>query len=202
MGVCVLNKRQAVFLDRDGVINRNVINAHTGKWESPMTIDDFEMQSDALNALHSLSRAEFLLFLVSNQPNYAKAKSTLETLDNIHQRFVQTLIREDIEFAAFYYCFHHPEGVVADYSGACQCRKPSPFFLFRARDEFCLDMKRSWMIGDRETDIDCGHAAGVRTIRVFNQEEESNPKRRETRAEFQATSLASAVGIILGLSKN
>jgi D-glycero-D-manno-heptose 1,7-bisphosphate phosphatase len=200
MGVCVLKKRQGVFLDRDGIINRNVMNPQTRKWESPMTVDDFEMQPNALMALRSLSQADFLLFLVSNQPNYAKGKSTLQDLDSIHQRFVQILIKEDIEFAAFYYCLHHPHGVVPEYSGPCRCRKPSPFFLLQACDEFRLDMKRSWMIGDRGTDIDCGYAAGVRTIRVFNKVEESHADFGETRAEFQADSLEAAVTIILGAS--
>jgi D-glycero-D-manno-heptose 1,7-bisphosphate phosphatase len=201
MGVGALNTRAAVFLDRDGVINCNVLNPLTGTWESPLTVEAFEMMPDALVALRALWKAGFLLFVVSNQPNYAKAKATLQTLEDIHQRFLHILRKEQLEFAAFYYCLHHPHGVVPEYSGPCCCRKPAPFFLLQARDEFCLDMERSWMVGDRESDIECGLAAGVHTIRVFNKEENVCAARSEAHAEFQVGDLQEAVKIILGAVK-
>jgi D-glycero-D-manno-heptose 1,7-bisphosphate phosphatase len=198
MGVGALKKRAAVFLDRDGVINRNVMNPLTGAWESPLTVEDFEMMPNALVALRALRKAGFLIFVVSNQPNYAKAKATLQTLESIHKRLLHILRNEQIEFAAFYYCLHHPHGVMPEYSRICCCRKPSPFFLLQARDEFCLDMERSWMVGDRETDIECGLAAGVHTIRVFNKEESGSAVSCESHAHFQVVDLEEAVTIILG----
>jgi D-glycero-D-manno-heptose 1,7-bisphosphate phosphatase len=200
MGVGALNKRAAVFLDRDGVINRNVLNLLTGTWESPLTVEDFEMMPNALVALRALRKAGFLLFVVSNQPNYAKAKATLQTLESIHKRFLRILSEEQVDFAQFYYCLHHPQGVVPEYSGPCCCRKPSPFFLLQARDEFYLDMKRSWMVGDRDADIQCGQAAGVRTIRVFNEQESDRADSGETHADFQVDGLDAA--IILGAAGN
>jgi D-glycero-D-manno-heptose 1,7-bisphosphate phosphatase len=202
MGVGALNKRAAVFLDRDGVINRNVLNLLTGTWESPLTVEDFEMMPNALVALRALRKAGFLLFVVSNQPNYAKAKATLQTLESIHKRFLRILSEEQVDFAQFYYCLHHPQGVVPEYSGPCCCRKPSPFFLLQARDEFYLDMKRSWMVGDRDADIQCGQAAGVRTIRVFNEQESDRADSGETHADFQVDGLDAAVAIILGAAGN
>jgi D-glycero-D-manno-heptose 1,7-bisphosphate phosphatase len=202
MGVGALNKRAAVFLDRDGVINRNVLNPSTGTWESPLTVEGFEMMPNALVALRALRKAGFLLFVVSNQPNYAKAKATLQTLEGIHKHFLNILSKEQIEFAAFYYCLHHPQGVVPEYSGPCRCRKPSPFFLLQARDVFCLDMKQSWMLGDRDSDIECGLAAGVRTIRVFNIDEGNRAASGESHAEFQVNDLEEAVTIILDATKN
>jgi D-glycero-D-manno-heptose 1,7-bisphosphate phosphatase len=164
MGTVGNHRRRAVFLDRDGVINRNVLNPATGEFESPLTPDDFELLPGTLDALRALRSAGLLLFLVSNQPNIAKGKSTPEQLESIHQKFLSTLTQTRIEFAHFYYCFHHPQGIVSAYSGPCECRKPSPYFLMKAASEFDLDLSRSWMIGDRLTDIQCGHAAGVRTI--------------------------------------
>jgi D-glycero-D-manno-heptose 1,7-bisphosphate phosphatase len=201
MGVGALKKRAAVFLDRDGVINRNVLNPLTRTWESPLTVEDFELMPNVLVALRALRKAGFLLFVVSNQPNYAKAKATLQNLESIHNRLLDILCKEQIEFAAFYYCLHHPHGVVPEYSGPCCCRKPSPFFLLKAHDEFCLDMERSWMIGDRDTDIECGQAAGVRTIWVLNKEEGACADGGQTHAEFQVDCLEAAVAIILGAAK-
>jgi D-glycero-D-manno-heptose 1,7-bisphosphate phosphatase len=164
MGTVGNHRRRAVFLDRDGVINRNVLNPATGEFESPLTPDDFELLPGTLDALLALRSAGLLLFLVSNQPNIAKGKSTPEQLESIHQKLLSALTQAQIQFARFYYCFHHPQGVVSGYSGPCECRKPSPHFLLKAAREFNLDLSSSWMIGDRLTDVQCGKAAGARTI--------------------------------------
>jgi D-glycero-D-manno-heptose 1,7-bisphosphate phosphatase len=181
--------RRAVFLDRDGVLNRNVFNRATGEWESPLRAEDFELAEGVLQTLAALREDGYLLFLVSNQPNYAKGKATLKTLEAIHLRLLAVLEEAGIEFAEFYYCLHHPEGVVEDYSGPCACRKPSPYFLLKARGEFGIEMNASWMIGDCATDVECGRAAGTRTIRIS-----ATGCRAE--ADFCAEDLASAVEII------
>ena len=131
MGVSGLSQPAAVFLDRDGVINRNVMNPLTQAWEAPLTVENFVLANNALLALRALRKAGFLLFVVSNQPNYAKAKASFETLENIHHHLLHLLHEEQIEFAAFYYCLHHPHGVRPGHSGPCRCRKPSPFFSFK-----------------------------------------------------------------------
>jgi D-glycero-D-manno-heptose 1,7-bisphosphate phosphatase len=196
MGVDRLSRVAAVFLDRDGVINRNVLNPATGAWESPLQPEQVEIIPEVLPAMRRLREAGYLLFVVSNQPNYAKAKSSLETLEAIHQRVEQAIVDAGIEIASFYYCFHHPEGLVPEYSGPCQCRKPSPYFLLQARDRFDLDMGRSWMVGDRPSDMECGRRAGVRTIRIVNVDE--GAQERGTAADFVADGLAAAVAIIMG----
>ncbi|HET6215388.1 MAG TPA: HAD-IIIA family hydrolase [Acidobacteriaceae bacterium] len=203
MGVSGLSQPAAVFLDRDGVINRNVMNPLTLAWEAPLTVESFVLANNALQALRALQKAGFLLFVVSNQPNCAKAKASFETLKDIHNHLLHLLHEEQIEFAAFYYCLHHPHGVRPGYSGSCRCRKPSPFFLLQARDQFGLDMEHSWMVGDRASDIACGQAAGVHTILVHNQEEDGAPvDGDETGAEFQVDSLEGAAAIILGARRN
>jgi D-glycero-D-manno-heptose 1,7-bisphosphate phosphatase len=157
---------RAVFLDRDGVINRNVLNPATGEHEAPLTVADFALIPRVGEALRRLQGAGFLLFLVSNQPNYAKGKSSLAELNAIDAELRWEVAAMDVKFAAFYYCFHHPEGIVEGYSVRCACRKPSPFFLLKASKEFGVDLQQSWMVGDRATDILCGYAAGVRTILI------------------------------------
>jgi D-glycero-D-manno-heptose 1,7-bisphosphate phosphatase len=117
-----------------------------------------------------LRSAGFQLFLVSNQPNVAKGKCTLGQLSSIHQRLLSGLAEAGIDFTYFYYCFHHPRGIVSRYSGHCECRKPSPHFLLTAGSQFDVDLRRSWMVGDRQTDIECGRAAGTRTIFIHSGE--------------------------------
>ncbi len=166
MGTDEPARRRAVFLDRDGVINKNVLNPSTGRQEAPLTAVEFELIPGVGDALLRLQRSGFLLFLVSNQSNYAKSKSSLEELDAIHNRLLRELTALRVEFAAFYYCLHHPEGVLDGYAGACVCRKPSPYFLLKAAAEFDVDLAQSWMVGDRVTDVLCGRAAGARTILI------------------------------------
>ena len=157
---------RAVFLDRDGVINRNIFNPVTGEYEAPLSAEDFVLMPGVPKALLRLHEAGFLLFLVSNQPNYAKRKVSLAELDAIDAELRRELAATRIEFAGVYYCLHHPDGDVEGHSGPCACRKPSPYFLLRASREFGIDLEESWMVGDRATDILCGRAAGVRTVLV------------------------------------
>lgn len=195
-----MNRRRAVFLDRDGVINRNVFDPVTQEYGAPRTAEAFQLAPGAIPALAALQRAGFLLFLVSNQPDYAKGKCSLEDLAGVHRRFESELDAAGVVFTRFYYCYHHPKGIVEGFSGACNCRKPSPYFLFEARDAFSMSLESSWIIGDRSTDVECGQIAGVRTIRV---EADHPGERREdgAKADFAAVDLAAAVRHILAWEK-
>jgi D-glycero-D-manno-heptose 1,7-bisphosphate phosphatase len=178
----------AVFLDRDGVLNRNVWNPATNQYESPLTPEQFELLPDVLPALRLLCDAGYLLFLVSNQPNYAKGKASMDMLNAIHCRLETALTEAKISFAAFYYCFHHPE-----FTGECMCRKPSPYFLFQARDIFGVHLGASWIVGDRATDVECGRSAGMRTIEI------SDSSASTTKADYAAAGLWSAARIIMSV---
>jgi D-glycero-D-manno-heptose 1,7-bisphosphate phosphatase len=191
-----VNRRAAVFLDRDGVINRNVLDPETGHYGAPRTAAEFELAPGATSALLSLREAGFPLVLVSNQPNYAKGKSSLEELAGVHTRLVVELAAAGVELAAVYYCYDHPQGIVAGYSGDCACRKPSPYFLLQAREALGLSLEDCWMIGDRVTDVECGRAAGVRTIRVAEDHPAARGA-REAKADFEARDLVEAVEIVL-----
>jgi D-glycero-D-manno-heptose 1,7-bisphosphate phosphatase len=200
VGIDQVNVARAVFLDRDGVLNRNVFNPRTGEYESPGRPEEFELFPNIMPALRGLQRSGFLLFLTSNQPNYAKGKSTLEELRAVHSHLVVALEAAGVSFADYYYCFHHPQGQVVGYSGPCECRKPSPYFLLKARDEFGISLADSWMVGDRPTDIKCGIAAGVKTIRV----EEDHPLTlapSDLKADYQVRDLVCAAEIIIDASR-
>jgi D-glycero-D-manno-heptose 1,7-bisphosphate phosphatase len=200
MGVGDLNRR-AVFLDRDGVINRNVLHldqreSAIQEYGAPRTPEEFAFAPSAIEALLRLQQSGYLLFLVSNQPDYAKRKSTIEDLKAVHRLLESELVAAGVIFADFYYCYHHPHGVVPGYSGRCECRKPSPYFLLKAKEEFRLSLEESWMVGDRVADVECGRAAGLRTVRVA----EDHPAHRsagETQADFETHDLVDAAEIIL-----
>ena len=195
-----MSSRSAVFLDRDGVLNRNVLDPATGEYGAPRRRADFLLAPRVLPALQALQSAGFPLFLVSNQPDYAKGKCSLEDLAAVHGRLRSELDAAGIVFHEFYYCYHHPDGRASGYSGPCRCRKPSPYFLLKARDAYGLELGKSWIIGDRVTDIECGRAAGLLTVRV-TEDHPAPRKPGETQADFEARDLAHAVQIVLEVSQ-
>jgi D-glycero-D-manno-heptose 1,7-bisphosphate phosphatase len=181
---------KAVFLDRDGVINANVFYADSGEVEAPRTAADFAILPGALEAMKRLQDAGYLLFLVSNQPNRAKRKATAADHEAIQAKLAAALDAAGIRIEEFFYCFHHPKGVEPSLSGPCDCRKPSPYFLNMARATHKLDMAQSWMVGDRDTDIACGKAGGVRTISIADDAQGMG-------ADYATENLARAGDVIL-----
>jgi len=185
---------KGIFLDRDGVINKLVHNPDTGEYESPHYEKDLELCPGVLPALKRLKEEGYLLFLVSNQPSYAKGKTSLENIKAIHQRFHGFVYDYGVEFTEYFYCYHHPRGIVPEYTCYCKCRKPEPYFLLKAKEDHGLDMDSSWLIGDRDSDIFCGQSAGVRTILINGKYSEQ--KTGESHPDFIAYSLEEAVTII------
>ena len=193
----IMNK--AIFLDRDGVIDRPVFSNTSGEFEPPHRVEDISLYPWTLEGLKIAAENGFLLFIVSNQPDYAKGKCSLEDLIEVHNRLDEIFKSSGINFSDYYYCYHHPDGIVAGYSGVCECRKPKPYFLKKAEKEFSIDMSRSWMIGDRETDIACGKNAGVRTILVKSEEQAA---RQATGADFTADNLLDGIKLIVSFKFN
>ena len=163
-----MKARQAVFLDRDGVITANVFYEDTGLWEAPRSMRDFRLLPEVLPALNLLQSAGFALILVSNQPNAALGKSTMGQLAEMHGAMVREFRRHSIRFLDYCYCLHHPQSLIPELCGLCRCRKPSPYWLHYAAARYRVDLRASWMVGDRETDSKCAAQAGVPAIRVGN----------------------------------
>src|SRR5258708_1241082 len=146
------DSKRGIFFDRDGILNTLVYYADTAEWESPRGPQDFEIFPGALDMLRTLQQKGWLLFLVSNQPSYAKGKTSLENLHAVPAELDRHLTAEHITFAGVSYCYHHPHGVVPEYSGACDCRKPGIGSLLRAKAAYALDLSACWFVGDQDTD--------------------------------------------------
>lgn len=185
----------ALFLDRDGVINDLVYYPDSGEFESPRQPSHLQMQPEIGAPLREARAMGYLIFLVSNQPSAAKGKTSLDALQSIHDVICEKLRAESVALTASYYCYHHPRGVRSALSGLCLCRKPSPLFLKLAASEYGIDLSASWMIGDQDTDVQCGQRAGCRTALLDYGP--SQAKRTESHPSVVAKNLHSAIAMIL-----
>jgi len=157
---------KAIFLDRDGVLNPNIYNSKTGEYESPHRPEDFALYTFAEKSLQALKNAGYIIVLVSNQPSYAKGKASMESLLQVAELLKNWSDEHGVLIDKFCYCYHHPKGIVPEYTKACECHKPGTLFLEQAKEQFNLDPAQCWFIGDRDTDIECGHRFGCKTMKV------------------------------------
>ncbi len=154
------NKQRAIFLDRDGVIN---------KYVGFLTdIEQFELNDGVTEAIKKINDNGYLAIVVTNQPVIARGEVTFEELEQIHYK-METLLGLDGAYVdAIYYCPHHPhkgyEGEVPELKIECECRKPKPGMLIQASKDFNIDLSKSFMIGDGENDMQAGINAGCATI--------------------------------------
>lgn len=140
----------AVFLDRDGVINRAVIR--DGLPYSPDTLEEFHLVDDAVEACRRLKAAGFLLVIATNQPDVRRGTQKRAIVESMHARLMRELPIDHIEV-----CYDSGET-------PSEFRKPAPGMLLRAARELGIDLQQSFMVGDRWRDVDCGHAAGCTTV--------------------------------------
>lgn len=187
-------KRRAVFLDRDGVLDALVLNAERNDYEPPHKPEELTILPGVISSLKRLQAEGYSLFLVSNQPDYALGKTKMGALKLVHTEFARIMRRGGVQFKKYYYCYHHPNGVVPRYSFECDCRKPKPFFLIKSSTDYNIDLSASWMIGDTDKDIGSGKAAGVRTILL--DYELSSKQRISSTPDYEAKDLNEAVDII------
>ena len=163
-------KQKAVFLDRDGTINKYVGFLRD--------IDDFELLPGVAEAVKLINASGYLAIVVTNQPVIARGEVTVPQLQEIHNKMETLLGAEGAYLDAIYYCPHHPhkgyEGEVPELKIDCDCRKPKPGMLLKAAEEFNIDLSRSWMIGDGENDIKAGKAAGCRTALIGTDDYKQN----------------------------
>jgi D-glycero-D-manno-heptose 1,7-bisphosphate phosphatase len=186
---------RAAFIDRDGVLNEGVPDPVSGLPESPLHPDQVRLLPGVGPALRDLAAAGYLLVGASNQPAAAKGKVPLEELLATQRRVIELLAAEGAHFDAFKLCLHHPQGVVEELSGSCDCRKPAPGMLLEAAAELSLDLANSWMIGDTDTDIEAGRNAGARTVLV-GYPGSSHKRADGVNPDLQAVDLPGAVAVI------
>lgn len=159
--------RPAVFLDRDGVLNEMVYDETHGLLDSPRRADQVRGVPGAGAFLAELRRLGFFLCVVSNQPGLAKGTLTPAALDAVNRKLAECLAADGGAWDAWRFCPHHPEGGPGGnpaWIKRCDCRKPAPGLLTRAAQEYGLDPRCSWMVGDGLNDVQAGHAAGCRTV--------------------------------------
>jgi D-glycero-D-manno-heptose 1,7-bisphosphate phosphatase len=171
--------RPAVFLDRDGVINRGVVR--DGRPHPPDALEDLEILPGVPEALARLRWAGYLTVVVTNQPDVATGKQRREVVDAMHAKLLSELPLDAVKV-----CFH----VDAD---RCSCRKPQPGMLLEAARELDIDLGRSYMVGDRWRDIAAGQAAGCRAFFIDYGYAEKSPEK----PYVPVKSLVSAVDLIL-----
>jgi mannose-1-phosphate guanylyltransferase/phosphomannomutase len=186
------NPRPAIFVDRDGVLNKDTDLLCDPK--------DLELLPGTAEALKKARAAGFLIVVVTNQPVIARNLCSLETLREIHNKLETLLGDEHTYVDAIYFCPHHPEkgfpGERPEYKIVCECRKPRPGMLLQAARDYNIDLTASYIIGDREPDILAGKNAGLmRTILVKSNGVDYIPA--ETTADVRTGTLLDAVNLIV-----
>ena len=146
--------RPAVFLDRDGVINRALVR--NNKPYPPGSLAEFEILPGVASACAKLKAAGYLLVVATNQPDVGRGTMLRQVVEEIHSYMRQQLSLDAVEV-----CYHPGKD-----ESECDCRKPRPGMLLHAAKALGIDLNRSWMVGDRWRDIECGHAVGCRTILI------------------------------------
>jgi D-glycero-D-manno-heptose 1,7-bisphosphate phosphatase len=149
---------KAIFLDRDGVLNKEL-------GDYVCRVEDFQVLEHNFVPLRELQESGYLLIIVTNQGGLAKGWYTQETLDEMHLKLRKAYAENGIRFTEIYYCNHHPE-----YTSKCLCRKPGSILLEKATARFEIDPEKSYFIGDRERDMLAAEAAGINGILISSDQ--------------------------------
>lgn len=171
---------RAVFLDRDGVINRNIFR--NGRSYAPVALADFVILPGVADAVERLRSAGMMVIVATNQPDVGAGRQSRAVIEQMHDVMRKEVRVDDIEV-----CFH----VEGD---DCDCRKPKPGMLLSAAKKHGIDLSHSWMVGDRWRDVDAGVAAGCRTVFV---DYDYPSEKRPTAPDVVVRSLAEAVPLLL-----
>ena len=166
-----LQKNKACFLDRDGVLieERNYISSPS----------EAEIFPETIQALKILRKNGFKIIVITNQGGVAKGYYKEESIFDVHKEIDRQLAKAKLKIDKYYYCPHHPEGMVKKYSVACRCRKPAPGLILDAVKDFNIDLSKSFLIGDKVSDIEAAQNAGCSAILVetgHGQEHVSNAR--------------------------
>ena len=179
--------RRAVFLDRDGTL------VHARHY--PSRTEELILYDGIGEPIRRLQYAGFRLIVVTNQSGIARGLFTEDDLATMHADLAARLSAEDVHVDGFFYCPHHPDGIVTEFARACDCRKPAPGMIVRAAREFDIDTRGSWMVGDILADIEAGNRAGCRTVLV-DLDTESLPTTPDETPEHVARNSVDALTLI------
>jgi D-glycero-D-manno-heptose 1,7-bisphosphate phosphatase len=184
--------RRAVFVDRDGTLNEDIGYVSTA--------EELVIYPWAAEAVRLINESGLLTVVITNQSGIARGMYSEPILGSIHSRMIEELARKGARIDAVYYCPHHPEAGDARYRAACECRKPRTGMLDKAAREHDVDLARSFVIGDKASDIKLAENAGARAALVltgYGRETLAHPDRWPCAPEIVAENLLEAVKRIL-----
>lgn len=187
-------KLKAVFLDKDGTLIPDIpynVNA-----------DKILLNDEVIEGLQLLQSHGYLLIVVSNQSGIAHGFFSSEQFDSLKNTLCRMFMKLGIYIDGFYYCPHHPEGKIDQFSKECDCRKPKPGLILQAAEDKNIDLSMSWMIGDILNDVESGNWAGCKSILINNGNETQWVPGENRMPEFFAKDLAEAANYILASHKS
>lgn len=149
-----MKDRPAVFFDRDGVLNEDI-----GYLYRP---EDFRWIPGAKETIRHFNEKGWFVFVITNQSGVARGYYREDDIHKLHQWMQEELAGVGAHIDAFYHCPHHPDGIDEQYRSACSCRKPETGMITQAVSEWPIDLTRSLMVGDKESDMECAYKAGIR----------------------------------------
>lgn len=194
--------QRALFLDRDGVINRMV--KYNNGWDSPQSPEDVNLVDGVEKVIAWANKKGIPVIEVSNQPGVAKGKMDQKTSDAINKRIYRLLGDRGAFIDKVYICPHHPEAVVPQLKAVCDCRKPKPGLLIKAAKELKIDLGKSVFLGDKAKDVEAGRSAGCKTI-IFIHARDTGDKVNEAKrakADYRLFEIKEAIPIVETMLKS
>jgi histidinol-phosphate phosphatase family protein len=173
-------KQKCIFFDRDGIVNLSPGPGYVECWE------DFHLMPEFISAAQTAISQGYVVAIATNQRGVARGIMTQETLREMHDKLTVILAENSISLLGIYCCSHERD--------SCDCRKPKPGLLLQAAAEHNLDLSASWIIGDSETDIEAGIAAGCRTVMVGSKDPETKADYKFADMQELAANLAGIIG--------
>lgn len=160
-------KKRAVFIDRDGVINKMIFQRE-GFFDSPQSVEQVKLTEGIAELISWLNKENIPVVEISNQPGFALGKMDFEKLESIEKEIHSLLNIQDARIDKTYRCFHHPNSKIEHLKKECDCRKPKPGLLLQAASEMDLDLEKSVILGDNSTDMEAGKKVGCKTVLFFH----------------------------------
>jgi len=193
--------KKAVFIDRDGVINKMVSIA--GKYDSPKKAAHVVLVEGVVEVISWLNNKKIPVIEITNQPDFALGNYDWQTLGDIESRVHDLLNRAGVYIDKIYQCFHHPNSIHPDLNINCDCRKPKSGLLIQAARELNLDLKHSVILGDNATDMEAGKNVGCKTILFFHTYDikEKVNVNKKYKADFKVYSHQGVIPILRKLFK-
>jgi D-glycero-D-manno-heptose 1,7-bisphosphate phosphatase len=170
------NKCRAVFLDRDGTVNEEV-----GYLSQP---ENIRILPDVPNAIRLLKEAGYKVLVITNQSGVARGYYTEDDVQLINKKINEQLMQSGASIDGFFYCPHHPDGIIAKYSYTCKCRKPESGMILEAADKFSLDLTKSFIIGDKLSDLQMAESLGARAVLVLTGYGEREKEKYRNNSSF------------------